>query len=293
MASTPRGERMTEAHRVAQIAIRAAFLREFMDQWTLLDPRDLDRTAPAWASTVLRLIADFREDSAETAENYFKEFRAVELPNAKEPAPTVERRQSRRVNSRRRSTGGSSRGGLRRVTIEWDDADDAAHTSLMVMGPSNIKAKRKRGKSPEEAAREALVEAGGSAGRHVLTGGRTTHLELVEADPEAIGWLRVTDGDPCAFCAMLSSRGPVYRSERSATTVVSSRAKRAIGDQYHDHCACSAEAMFSKSQAWPGRGREFQQLWRDVARGNKDGFLRFRRAYEGRDPNTGRKEATA
>jgi hypothetical protein len=279
---------MTEAHRVAQIAIRAAFLREFMDQWHLLDPRDLDRTAVPWASSVMRLIAEFREDSAETAENYYKEFRAVELPTAKEPPPTVERRQSRRrVNSRGRDAR-PSRGGLRRVTIEWDDEDDAAETSLLVMGPSNIKAKRKRGKSPEEAAREALVEAGGSAGRHVLTGGRTTHLELVENDPEAIGWLRVTDGDPCAFCAMLSSRGPVYRSERSASTVVNPGRSRPVGAQYHDNCACSAEAMFSKSQAWPGRGREFQELWREVARGNKDGFKRFRRAIEGRDLETGK-----
>lgn len=285
---------MTEAHRAAQIAIRAAFLREFMDQWDLLDPRDLDRTAVPWASAVMRLIADFREDSAEAAQNYYREFRAVELPNADHPAPVVERRESgRRVNSRRRETRAPSRGGLRRVTIEWDDADDAAETSLLVMGPSNIKAKRKRGKSPEEAAREALVEAGGSAGRHVLNGGRTTHLELVGNDPEAIGWLRVTDGDPCAFCAMLSSRGPVYRSHQSATTVVSPKAKRALGESYHDHCACSAEAMFSKSQAWPGRGREFQQLWREVARGNKDGFKRFRRALEGRDPDSGRKVASA
>jgi len=265
-----------------------------MDQWDLLDPRDLDRTAPAWAASVMRLIADFREDSAEAAQNYYTQFRAVELPNAGHPAPVVERRESgRRVNSRRRSTRAPSRGGLRRVTIEWDNEDDAAETSLLVMGPSNIKAKRKRGKSPEEAAREALVEAGGSAGRHVLTGGRTTHLELVENDPEAIGWLRVTDGDPCAFCAMLSSRGPVYRSQRSATTVVNPGRSRPVGAQYHDHCACSAEAMFSKSQAWPGRGREFQELWRDVARGQKDGFKRFRRAYEGRDPETGRKVATA
>lgn len=280
MASTPRGERMTEAHRVAQIAIRAAFLREFMDQWDLLDPRDLDRTAPAWAASVMRLIADFREDSGEAAANYYKEFRAVELPDAKEPPPVVERRESgRRVNSRNRSRS-PSRGGLRRVTIEWDDEDKAAETSLMVMGPSNIKAKRKRGKSPEEAAREALVEAGGSAGRHVLTGGRATHLELVENDPEAIYWLRVTDGDPCAFCAMLSGRGPIYKSEASASTVVNPRAKRPLGAEYHDHCACSAEAVFSKSQAWPGRGREFQELYRKYARGDKDPLNAFRRAYE-------------
>lgn len=276
-----------------QIAIRAAFLREFMEQWRLLDPNDLDRTAVAWANANLRLIADFREDSAQAAENYYREFRAVELPGASTPAPTVERAESgRRVNSRRRSES-RSRGGLRPVKIIWDEADDAAETSLLVMGPSNIKAKRKRGKSPEEAAREALVEAGGSAARHVLTGGRTTHLEMVKDDPEAIGWLRVTDGDPCAFCAMLSSRGPVYNTERSATTVVNPRRSRPVGSQYHDHCACTAEAMFSESQAWPGRGREFQELWRDVARGQKDGFKRFRRAYEGRDPDTGRKVATA
>ncbi|KAB5606685.1 hypothetical protein EHS19_06735 [Bifidobacterium jacchi] len=32
----------------------------------------------------------------------------------------------------------------------------------------------------------------------------------------ADGWRRVSDGDPCAFCAMLVTRGPVYTSRDKA-----------------------------------------------------------------------------
>lgn len=38
-------------------------------------------------------------------------------------------------------------------------------------------------------------------------------------NPHSTGWRRITDGDPCAFCAMLASRGPAYRTEASALTV--------------------------------------------------------------------------
>lgn len=289
MASTRGGKALTEKHRLDQVALKAAFLLEFNDLWAVLNPYDLDRTSAAWLRQVEPLIARYREQSAQIAEDYYTAFRAAESPEAAldSPAPTVTREKpSERKAARTRASNPRVRQNRRNLVkpkIIWDDEDKATRTSLMVTGPANVKSKRKRGKSPEEAARDAVVDAGGSAARHVLTGGRVTHLELVESDQAAIGWIRVTDGDPCYFCAMLASRGPRYRSEQSATRVVRGRGKRAIGDTYHDHCACTAEALFSRSQAWPGRGREFQKLWNETVKGKysgKDAVRAFRRAYE-------------
>jgi hypothetical protein len=58
----------------------------------------------------------------------------------------------------------------------------------------------------------------------------------VERSATTVGryWRRVTDGDPCAFCAMLASRGPVYGSKQTAET------RAADGRRYHDHCGCTA-----------------------------------------------------
>jgi hypothetical protein len=298
MADSRRGKRLTEEHRQRQLQIRAAFLQQFFDLWPLMDPHRVDDTGAAWIQAVMPLIAEYREVSAQAAEGYYRDFRMAEAPTIAlaTPVPEVERvgrgtgqrrpRQGRPTGDpppdtpepQRRSQ--SRRGRVVRPRIIWDEEDRKTRTSLAVTGPANVKSKTRRGKSPEQAAREAIIEAGGSAARHVLTGGRETHLELVHADPEAIGWMRVTDGDPCAFCAMLSSRGPRYKSQASASVVVDPKARRALGEQYHDNCGCTAEAVYSRSQAWPGRGREFQELWNRWAKGKKDPLNAFRREYE-------------
>lgn len=289
MASTPRGRRLTEDHRLAQIANRDAFLGEFFALWSLLNPEQIERTGPGWVRAVMPLIEQYREASAQIAEEYYVDFRAAEAPEAAlaGPPPTVDREKpSERRTPRRRTSSPRlrqpGRGRLVKPKIIWDDEDKAARRSLTVSGPVLVEAKKRRGKSPEQAAREAVVAAGGSAARHVLTGGRTQHLEMVQEDAAAIGWMRVTDGEPCAFCAMLSSRGPRYKSEASASVVVDPNAKRALGEQYHDNCGCTAEAVYSNTQAWPGRGREFQKLWKDATEGASglDALNAFRRAYE-------------
>jgi len=154
--------------------------------------------------------------------------------------------------------------------IDWTPADRAARVSLEVTGPVGQKSKAKRGKPLKVAQDESFTEAAGAASRHVLTGGRQSLLTLLEDDPQALAWARVTDGDPCAFCSLLASRGPVYLSESSA-------AFRA-----HDNCACTAEPVYSRQAPWPGRAAEFRQLYRQATRGysGQDAINAYRRAYE-------------
>jgi hypothetical protein len=62
---------------------------------------------------------------------------------------------------------------------------------------------------------------------------------------------------------MLISRGPVYRSERSA--------EYADGDKYHDNCHCFAEPVFSREQynSSPlyALNRQYEELWPQVTKG--------------------------
>lgn len=298
MADSRRGKRLTEQHRQEQLRIRAAFLQEFFVLWPLMDPYRVDATGEAWIRAAMPLIAQYRELSAQATEGYYRDFRLAEAPTIALPTPVPEIERIGRGTAQRRPRQGrptgdpppdqpepqtrsrGRRGRLRPVRIIWDDEDTAAEASLATNGPANIKSKTKRGRTAEQAAREAAAQAAGAAGRHVLEGSRRTNLELVRNDEEAIGWIRVTDGDPCAFCAMLASRGPKYRNKLSATTVVDPNAKRALGEQYHDNCACTAEPMFSRAQAWPPLNREFRELWNRVAKGRKDPLNAFRRELE-------------
>lgn len=54
-------------------------------------------------------------------------------------------------------------------------------------------------------------------------------------------WRRVTDGDPCGFCAMLAGRGPVYHSKLKAGVG---------GNRYHGFCGCTAEPFDGPADEW-------------------------------------------
>lgn len=77
--------------------------------------------------------------------------------------------------------------------------------------------------------------------RAVLNAGRDT-VEW-SAGAQGRSWRRVTDGDPCAFCAMLATRSDYTTKERALTTGHTRRhkrgGKRPLGSRYHDHCGCT------------------------------------------------------
>ncbi len=74
-------------------------------------------------------------------------------------------------------------------------------------------------------------------------------------------WRRVTDGNPCAFCAMLATRtdytspfAAQYVVGRGKTTRLGARGRRglgvrprgsrSLGEKYHDHCGCTVAEVF-------------------------------------------------
>ncbi|MEU3011065.1 hypothetical protein [Nocardia asteroides] len=102
--------------------------------------------------------------------------------------------------------------------------------------------------------------------RHIRQVDRETIIETANSSADEIGWARVLSGaENCAFCAMLASRGPVYRSDKSALSVVGdrrgrTRGSRELGERYHDHCDCEA-VLVREGQDWAGR-EEFERLQR-------------------------------
>lgn len=63
---------------------------------------------------------------------------------------------------------------------------------------------------------------------------------------------------PCGFCAMLASRGPVYKSSESAGI---------RADRYHDHCFCTCTPVFT-SKHWEGKEQqtEYERVYNEVVR---------------------------
>lgn len=244
MAVTAEARTLTEAHRRAQLAIRAQALQDVLALWPMLDASALDRTFPAFSRAAEALIRARRSQSAGTAAAYYRAFREAE---------------------------GAGAADLRAIIRSSPFPAEQVATSLRVTGPVAAKSAAARGLSTSAISAYALSQTAGAVVRLTLAGGRETLDTAVQRDTSALGWARVTGGRPCAFCAMLAGRGFVYKSEATA------------GGEYHDGCGCTTEPVFSRDSTLPGRGQEFRDLYREVAdpgASSRDNVNAFRRAFE-------------
>lgn len=228
MATTTEGRRLTEQHRILQRRLAALTVAQMRQLWRLLDPENLPASSEDWLTATVAMIERNHAASAALSARYFVQFRQTEVRDGAFQLPPAP------ILNREQAT-----------------------TSLTVTGISRVA----QGKTAVDTAAAAAV-------RLALNGGRGMLVDAVEADPVALGWIRVTDGDPCAFCALLASRGPTFKSRGSA------------GFQAHDSCACTAEPVYDRNTEWPGRNREWADLYSEVAQGQPDPLNAFRRAYE-------------
>lgn len=217
MALTAEGRALTEAHRRGQIAIGADAEIAARALWSMLDPDDLDRTETAWMAASLNAMRPQYGQSVSLATAYVGEYRTAE---------------------------GVAPGELARP--RWDPALMAAN--LHLAGPVRVKLLVKGGMTGTAAHAGALTKFAGIQRRGVMSGGRMMIHETTKRDTRAIGWRRVTDGDPCTFCAMLASRGPVYGSRELAATTPGSGIMTGSPLRYHGHCGCTAEIVYGEWQ---------------------------------------------
>ena len=217
-------------------------LREYLELWNALDQKRLDATFQRWFKLVLQLINDHRAYSHAVAARYMADMRRQAGLG---PAPVA--------------------------PLAPLDPGVAEETMRIATVPV-IKKQIGDRKPPQEAMERGFINSAGRATKLAMDPGRDTVVETVKRDRDAVGWYRLTDGDPCWFCAMLASAGVRYKSEQSASF------------EPHDHCGCSAVAVYSKSEQLPESNRQYADLWRRVTRGlkGKDAQVAFRRAIEGR-----------
>lgn len=204
MASTAEGRELTEAHKLAQIGVGARTAAEARVLWRRLDINDLDGSTPYWLASNVGVVNRRVAESQRVASVYLDEYRRAEIGLA---ASVV-------------------------LAAPTGTAD-----ALRFSGPVRIKRLIGAGMGAQEAYESAFTKYAGSALRQSMMGGRLTIAKTAGADRRAVGWRRVTDGNPCAFCAMLASRGPVYKDAAAAD-----------GLMYHSNCGCTAEPAYSN--AW-------------------------------------------
>ncbi|MFI9228988.1 VG15 protein [Streptomyces rimosus] len=189
------------------------------------------------------------------------------------------------------------------------EAEEELRTVLDALGPKNLdhrltevdteQAAKDADQEREEAHRQAGARQAAAASRVAMNGGRSTAWSHMRRDRRSLGYVRLSrTGTPCGWCAMLISRGPVYKSRASATF--------ADGDRYHDNCHCYAMPIFNWQQ-YQGSdltalSREYEALWPKVTKGHsgKSALTAWRRfirqkqraaAQEARQPTNTTQEA--
>ncbi|MGW4076041.1 VG15 protein [Streptomyces asiaticus] len=238
-----------QAYRRVQALLVARMARQVLRVWRdLMNPAKVDESWPAVRAALMPIVEQAREQSAVLAR-----------------AAYMEARQDAGVPE-----DGFTPSGPLRLAI------DRLESALDVTGPVEFKKAIAAGKTPQQAMDAAAVRMVGSTQYLALEGGRSVMNQSIEDDERATGWSRVTDNDPCAWCAMLASRGPVYKTAKTAGD------PRQGGNSYHDHCGCQAWPAFTLDEPFVGLANRLYDDWLRVTRGTggRDAVNAFRRWWE-------------
>lgn len=104
----------------------------------------------------------------------------------------------------------------------------------------------------------------GTADQGVMVQGRNVEEDVRLHDKRVKAYYRVTGSNPCAFCAMLASRGAVYYSKASAGGTPETA--------YHLNCHCRAIAIWLNRPFYTKRDIYFITNWKKVTEGKSAAF---------------------
>ena len=249
--------RVAQARRATAIAGIVALLYRRLN---LEDPRAVER----WLALVLPRIAREQERMADWAIDFVQETRRKDLP--REPEISFSRAPGSNLEQMRRS--------------------------LQVVGPESYlnKAREFRNTSLPDAERRAMeIEArqvtanavAGAVVRHSQSASRNTILEAAKTDRKCLGWVRLTRGKPCFFCAVLASRGHVYDEFSFDLSDPRFQADEGSGEvKVHDFCQCSLKAIYRKDDEAVEANEPFADMWTRWGAGGGQALQRFRRGYD-------------
>lgn len=279
--ASPASESLTVAHRQQQAQIAAVTAVGMLRLWPLLGQGDDEARTGRWLMLALQLIRIQRTKSANLAGAYLTRYRELELPGvppfAITPAAAID---EQRVVSSLMATGPQRiRGEIEKrakLEVARQLPDGADQTNVRVPTRGIVL-------SPKR-----LVELSsgptGAAVRHVRDGARDTTSDVIKSDKRVIGYTRVTDGDPCFWCAMLASRGPVYQQDSFDES--NARFYGPGNARAHDHCGCDLRPLYSRTGEDTGEWKRYEAIWVEASRGRsgRAAVKRFRQIYEGRVP---------
>jgi hypothetical protein len=271
VSTTKAGATLTQAHRVAQARHGAQIAALALALWLRTVKTDnLEETTTTWMEKLITAIFSTRNKSASTTRVYYTAFRQLEIPEVPRfTIPATPELLVERVETSLRVTGPIAYQKRIARIKELDDLDPRVEKALT-----------------DDAFRSAAKTSSAAAVRLVLDGGRETMHTAATEDRFALGWARVTQANPCYFCAMLASRGFDYGKHAfdDSNKLFDGAGKAKV----HDSCQCTMEPSFSNKSALPDHSAEWEKIWADNTGDvfGEEKVRKFRAAYEGRKYKT-------
>lgn len=208
---------------------------------------DIDGSARLWLDAVLPYILRARNTVGKLAQSYARATRRIEVD-----------------------------GDVTRLFSTIPEPNlEQVRESLRIVGPAILKHDLKKtatARHVSQADVDAMVATAGvriqgAATRHVTNGGRETIAEGSRNDSEALGYIWVTDEDPCYFCSMLASRGPTY--SRRSLEESNARFTGPGTAKVHDHCHCHLKPVYRRTDPMVKASEALYEEWKAVQRNRK------------------------
>lgn len=246
-ASRAAQAQLAESFRQQQAWQVAWLLLQITSMWGLLNLREVRSSWPAVRTAIAALIREQQQSMAQAANAFYLQSRAAAGVLAPSPA----------------------------LGLPPLPSEALIRATLDSTGPYSLLARIKSGQQVPQAAQTTGVVMSGAAARLIQNGARTAILRAVQADPEAVAWYRVTAANPCSWCAMLASRGAIYKSAQSA------------GFKAHNRCRCSAACVWTADDAAALRDNDLRRQWDEVTKGlsGRDARNAWRRYWDARHPD--------
>lgn len=219
--------------RAAQVAISVAAMRDATKLWPLLDPKRLAQTWPAWVQAMKLLTTTYHAQSATAAG---RSYRLLRSHATRSPAPSS------------------------LIKIAPPPSDEWMTRAFGFSGPGQLSLDTARPNT-------ALATTLGTTSRIVLDGGRTTTYDTIEEDPVAVGWYLQTDAKPCYWCALIASRGVVYKEH--SLDASDARFTGPGTAKLHNNCHCILAPAFSVGHDLPNVSQHAQDVYYEATRGMK------------------------
>lgn len=266
-----------------------------------VDYDNLDDTQLAFLDTALPQVQQRFEEAQRETGQFLQEYRqlyvasrALEAPPRDLVVPAEDTVNAQRALEARQALRELPRGRSpeRPPALRSAPAFDPprAAMQLAAAGPGTVK--KARGVPPKDAMARGAKDAAGAAVRIVLNGARDAVVDEAEQDSYAMGWQRVTDNDPCYFCALLAANGPFYSSpnafKRSDKKFIANEQFADVGEpediaKVHNHCRCTLVPVFEGFEQEDPWGNVALRIWNKVTDNGlsgKEALSAYRRAFD-------------